>query len=103
MKTSNKGQKFDGGKPDLSIIPYEAMEGVSAALMYGEKKYGRFNYKNGIEYTRLISAALRHLYKFLQGVDIDDESGLNHIDHALANLAMLKFMMINKKEMDNRQ
>lgn len=101
-KTTDEGIKLDSEKPDLSLIPKEALDGIATALGYGAKKYNRNNYKKGLEYTRLVAAAMRHISAFNSGKDNDDESGLNHIDHALATLAMLKWMIVNKKDMDNR-
>lgn len=81
--------KHDQGKPDLSIIPKEALDQLAYAFMYGEKKYGRHNYRNGMDWHRVISAALRHITAFNDGEDLDAESGLSHIAHGLACLSML--------------
>ena len=83
------GMKFDQGKPDLSLVPYIAISTEALALGFGEKKYGRYNYTNGFEVSRLTSAALRHLLAYNGGETFDPESGLHHIGHARANLAML--------------
>ena len=98
----SKGNKFDQGKVKQSLIPVEAIEGTARALGYGEGKYGTHNFRNGIQYTRLTDATSRHVNAFIKNIDLDDESGLHHIDHALANLAMLKFMIENRPEMDDR-
>lgn len=83
------GMKFDQGKADLSLVPLIAIESEARALGFGEKKYGRYNYTNGFEVSRLTSAALRHLLAYNGGETFDPESGLHHIGHARANLAML--------------
>lgn len=96
------GIKHDKNKAKLHLIPLEALEMMSEAMEYGVKKYSKRNYEAGIEYTRLADAALRHIYKWLQKKDLDEESGLNHVGHALSNLAMLAYMIKNKHEMDDR-
>lgn len=96
------GTKHDGGKPPLSWIPREALEGCAQALAYGAKKYHRDNYKGGIEYSRLADACLRHLVAYMDGEDTDPESGLSHLDHFLAGAAMLKWMSLNRPEKDDR-
>lgn len=101
-KSTDEGIKLDSEKPDLSLIPKEALDGIATALGYGAKKYNRNNYKKGLEYTRLVAAAMRHISAFNAGADLDSESGLSHVDHALATLSMLKWMIENKKEMDDR-
>lgn len=97
------GTKFDAEKPDLSLLPYEALEEISKALMFGAKRYGRNNWKKKIEYTRLISAAMRHIGKFNSGQDLDDESNLNHLSHACCNLIfIISYMKNNIKDNDDR-
>ncbi len=98
----DKGLKFDNGKPRLSLIPKEAIWGMARGLTYGEKKYGTHNFRNGLAFTRLADAALRHLTVWLEGEELDLESGNSHLDHALASLAMLKFMAEHRKDMDDR-
>ena len=83
------GTKHDDGKPDLSLIPRAAMNGIARALMFGANKYGRYNYCKGFANTRLAAACLRHVMAYLDGEDIDPESGLSHLDHALATLSMM--------------
>lgn len=96
------GIKHDKDKARLHLIPIEALELMSETLEYGISKYNKRNYEKGIQYTRLADAALRHLYQWLQKADLDEESGLNHVGHALSNLAMLAYMIKNKPEMDDR-
>lgn len=98
----NTGMKHDGGKPQLSLIPKEALWGMGNAFTYGAKKYAAHNFKQGINYSRLADAALRHLTAYMDGENIDEESGNPHLDHALASLAMLKYMDVNKPEFDDR-
>lgn len=102
MTVEGKGKKNDDGKPSISLIPKEALWGMAKALTYGAKKYGRHNFREGISYSRLADACYRHLSAFIDGEDIDEESGNNHLYHALASLAMLTFMFHNRKNMDDR-
>lgn len=96
------GLKYDNGKPRISLIPREAILGMAQALTYGASKYSSDNFKNGIEYRRLVDAAMRHLLAWVDNENLDPESGLSHLDHALATLAMLKYMSENVPEMDDR-
>lgn len=104
MSKSNEsgGKKNDAQKPDLSLIPTDALWGMAEALTYGAKKYDRHNFRKGIAYSRLVAACMRHLSAWNEGEDLDPESGLCHLDHALASLAMLKFMTKHKTDMDDR-
>jgi hypothetical protein len=98
----HKGSKNDSGKAPLHMIPEEALTGMAEAFDFGAKKYERFNYKKGIEITRITDSLRRHTLAYLRGEDIDPESGLHHTKHILANAAMLEFMRINRPEMDDR-
>ena len=96
------GTKNDKGKPSITLIPREAIWGCAQALTYGADKYGRHNFREGIEYSRLADACMRHLTAYMDGEAIDKESGNNHLYHAMASLAMLTWMDHNKPEMDDR-
>ena len=57
-------------------------------MEFGAKKYGDENWKQGFDDNkRVLAAALRHIYQFLDGERVDPESGLNHLEHAITNLA----------------
>lgn len=83
------GTKYDANKTDYTLIPTAALEAEARALMFGEKKYGRYNYTAGFETSRLLAAALRHILAYRDGLSVDSESGLHHLGHARACLAML--------------
>lgn len=97
-----KAKKYDQGKPPLSMVSRESIEGEAEALAYGAKKYSRNNYKAGIAWSRLLDSALRHTYAFSSGEDIDPESKVNHIKCAKANLGMLLYLIENELGEDDR-
>lgn len=84
------GTKFDQGKSPISMIPRVALEHEAQVFAYGANKYGKNNYKNGMKWSRLIDAALRHLLAYADREEKDQESLLSHLAHARANLAMLE-------------
>jgi hypothetical protein len=85
----NDAKKFDEGKPPLSLLPRSFLEGVAGTFADGEKKYGRYNYLKGMNWDRMIDAALRHITAFNDGEDYAEDSGKHHIHHAAACLAIL--------------
>jgi Domain of unknown function (DUF5664) len=101
-KETVKGKKDDTGKADHTLIPIEALDAMAYAFMDGAKRYGEFNYRNGIELRRLLGASLRHINKFLSKGTYDVDSKQNHLNHALASLAMAMFMYQNRPDLDNR-
>lgn len=97
-----KGLKFDNNKPDMTDIPLEAMWQMGAAFTYGQKKYGKNNYRNGMLVSRQLAAAIRHIFQHLAGQSFDSESGETHLGHALASIAMACYTLANKPELDDR-
>lgn len=81
----------DEGKEMLSIIPYPAMKLAAEIFTYGLQKYAEYNYKNppGLTTKQLINSCMRHVWKYNNGEDLDPESGLSHLGHAMANLMMI--------------
>ena len=49
-----------------------------------------------------LACALRHLAAFQRGEDLDPESGLPHLAHAMCNLRMLTLYSRTYKEGDDR-
>lgn len=100
-----KGTKNDSNyidKPPLDLLTLEFLKGTAQALGFGANKYGRHNFREGIDHSRLIAAALRHINQYNSGTDEDGESGLSHLAHAAASLNMLMWMVENRPELDDR-
>ena len=89
LATSPGGVKFDAAKPRMDLLSTPALEGLALVLTYGAAKYEAHNWRKGLDWSRLTAAALRHLLAFQGGEDIDPESGLPHVDHALCCLMFL--------------
>jgi hypothetical protein len=98
----SEGKKNDSGKAPIHFLTREFIEGVAQAQAFGAKKYGDYNFCNGLAYTRLLDAAMRHLIAFTWGEDNDNESGESHLSHAAANINMLMYTIKNHPELDDR-
>jgi hypothetical protein len=98
----SNAKKFDGEKPALFLNPPEIQYGMARAFGHGERKYGTYNWLGGIKASRLFSACLRHLVAWWWEETIDPESGLNHLDHAAASLAMLMDTVKRRSDLDDR-
>lgn len=102
---ATKGRKNDKSyvdKPGLAYVPKEAMWELGKAMSAGALKYEDWNFKNGIALTRTLSAALRHIYQFLDGEDMDKETKSLHLGNAMANLSMAIDTYYNHKQFDDR-
>jgi hypothetical protein len=102
VESKEAGSHFDTEKPRVDLIPSELIFGAGRALKYGADKYGEDNFREGIRSRRLVGSLLRHVFKWLDGEDVDQESGLDHLDHAAASLGMLMFMLANRPDLDDR-
>jgi hypothetical protein len=86
----SKAHTDDSGKPPLAKVPLALAEAVANVMEYGHKKYGDYNnYKKGMEISRNLSCALRHIMAFQNGEDNDPESEQNHLGHAAARLGFV--------------
>lgn len=96
------GARYNDGKPDLSLIPLETLYGEARVWEHGAKKYARFNWQKGMNWSVPLGSLLRHLAAWQAGEDIDPESGENHLDHVACNIRMLRYYTDNYKEGDDR-
>lgn len=84
------GLAYDDGKPQLQLLPFDAIIGIGQVLTFGAGKYTPRNWEQGTKFGRRFASCLRHLFKWWMGEDIDPESKLPHLDHALTQLCMIR-------------
>ena len=84
------------------ILAMPGLYEVAKVGDFGAKKYGQFNYKKGMKWMRLLGSCSRHLVSFIQGEDIDKESGISHIAHFVYDGLMLLDYIIHHRELDDR-
>jgi hypothetical protein len=81
------GVKFDSNKPQWSLLPFEALEEVVEVLTSGAQKYAPDNWKYVPNAdARYMDAAFRHMAQYMQGEQHDEETGNNHLAHAVCCL-----------------
>lgn len=95
------GVKNDQGKAPISLIPSEFIIGTAEVFAFGGTKYGLHNYRQGIAWSRLVDAAMRHLLAINAGEWKDTESGLPHLYHTSCCLAMLSYMHTHYPELND--
>jgi hypothetical protein len=91
------GLKYDGEKLRVDLVDPLFTEAVAKGLTYGAEKYGEHNWMEGIQFSRVYGALLRHLMAWYKGEEMDEESGNHHFDHAGCML-----MMLNRYTKDER-
>jgi hypothetical protein len=95
------GVKFDQDKPRMELLDSYAIEQLAKVLSFGAKKYAAHNWRKGLSKSRLIGAALRHLFAYLGGQDTDPETGLSHVAHAMC-CCMFLLGLEHRPELDDR-
>lgn len=100
-KGQSTGRKDDSAKAPMALIPPIALEAAARAFQNG-LKYGQFNYLKGLEATRVLSALLRHVARWNAGEELDPDSGVHHLGHAIACCAMLLHLQQTGKLVDDR-
>ena len=96
------GARFNAGKLEYHQFPLESIEGVLKVLMYGAKKYAPGNYLKGQPWTAPFNSMMRHIAAWQRGEELDGESGLPHLDHAMCNLMFLSIYRDVYPEGDDR-
>jgi hypothetical protein len=102
---TEQAARYNDDKPKLSMVLEmpNAVEGVARVLEYGARKYARNNYKKGLPFTEVADSLLRHLVKFLNGEDVDEESRQFHVDCVSVNALFLAEFFRTRKEFDDRK
>jgi hypothetical protein len=105
-KKSVDPKKLAGAKKlDLSTVPLSTLVLLANPMGNGAGKYGKYNWLEGdkkLDMMTYINANLRHMILFMAGQDVASDSGVHHLDHAMASLAVLRDAMLANKVNDNR-
>jgi len=101
-KVDGGGLRKNGGKLRTDLIPMSSLRSLSRVLGKGAEKYDDNNWRRGMKWSTVQGCLFRHLMKWIDGEDIDDESGLNHMDHVMANVAFLVEYIERYPEGDDR-
>ena len=109
LMLSSEPKKYNDNKPMMSLIRPEFQLALAECLTYGYTKYEeqRGDIQNylkgdGFHYSTIIDSLERHLNAFKSGVSIDEESGLEHLVLATANLMFLHTYEQCERGIDDR-
>lgn len=90
-KDTNPKDAVGTGKAPLSTVPTEVIAELGLVMLEGARKYGRHNYRDaGVRASVYFDAAMRHWMRFWEGEDLDPDSGMPHLVHAMACAAVLR-------------
>lgn len=95
-REKDKAKTHDEGKPPLANLPWAGIREVAMVQLYGHKKYSDWNnYRKGMEVSRNLSCAIRHISEYMDGNNLDSESGRSHLAHAACRIL---FVLQNEKD-----
>lgn len=78
-------------KAPFAALPFAVLAELAVACGEGAEKYGRHNWRSGrVLASTYYAAALRHLVAWIEGEDIDPDSGLSHVVKVMSSLAVLR-------------
>lgn len=77
-------------KPSMACVPPIALLHLAHAMMNGEQKYGRMNWReHTVSSSIYYDAAMRHLMAWFDGETFAADSGVHHLGHVMACCAIL--------------
>ena len=86
---NDQSAKADKGKLELSLVNPELVKAVAEVRMYGTEKYGDSENWRKVEPKRYVDALYRHLLAYIEGNEVDEESGLSYLAHMACNISFL--------------
>ena len=90
LKPSNPKDIIGSVKMPLHLWPETATLMGCLALLDGALKYGRSNFRAvGVKASIYVDACKRHVNRWFEGEELDPDSGVPHLSHALACLAII--------------
>lgn len=102
-KPTNPKDIIGSDKLPLHLVPSTAIAFASLAHLEGACKYGRFNWRSaGVRSSIYVDALERHISRWFNGEDLDNDSGLHHLAHASACINILIDSMVCGKLEDDR-
>ncbi len=85
------------------VVPRQVLWEVGVGMLEGALKYGRHNYRAaGVRASVYCDAAMGHIEQFIEGEDLDKDSGLSHVTKAICSLVVLRDAMMNDFWQDDR-
>lgn len=97
-------RKLDAGKATPSLIPPHEMLDLAQLFAFGATKYQRDNWRanDGLAWSRIYDAMMRHALAFWGGEEYDEESGASHMIAVAFGAIVLAHYQKHFRAMDDR-
>jgi hypothetical protein len=89
MKVDGGGLRFNEGKKQWKLLPFDALGPIIDVMMYGANKYAPRNWERGMDWSISFDCLMRHMTAWFHGEEKDPESGCSHLGHAGCNILFL--------------
>ena len=95
--------RFSEGKVRHDLIPPYPIDELAKVYTYGTVKYDDDNWRKGMKWKKFVIGPLfRHLWKWIRGEKIDDESNCHHLAMVIWQCCCLMEYERNKVGIDDR-
>ena len=102
-ETANPKDLLGAQKVSLTKLPAIAVAHAAHAMMNGASKYGPYNWRaKKVIASIYIDAAKRHLDQWFEGEEVASDSGVHHLGHGMACLAILLDALTTGNLIDDR-
>src|ERR1700758_5489939 len=99
---TEQGHKNDSEKLRYELIPAEAMDMLAEVYTIGAKKYADDNWRQGLNFRRVIGAMLRHAFAYSRRETRDPDDGQHHLAAVAWCAFTLMVLEIEHPELDDR-
>lgn len=96
------GIKCDAGKPRFDLIPVIALFHLAEHYTKGAEKYTPRQWEKGMQYTRLLRAAMSHLLKYSAGENNDVQFKTHHLAAVMWYCCAIMELEQTHPELDDR-
>ena len=90
--------RYNTGKPKWSLVHMHSLVPMIRVLEYGALKYAPFNWQKPMKRDEVLDSMQRHLAALIDGNELDNESGLTHIGHIMANAMFYSYHFVEKEK-----
>jgi hypothetical protein len=102
-KQETYGRRNNAGKLRYDLISPWALEALAEVYTKGADKYAERNWEKGLPLMDCFASLMRHAWAWARGEDLDPETGLHHMAHAMWNAAaIVHFWRRGRSDLDNR-
>ena len=103
LPDGNPKTVYGMSKPGIEGVPAAPLFMVGEVMRFGAAKYGLTNWRHDpISASVYYNAAMRHLFSWWDGDNLDTETGLPHLAHAVACLMIIMDAKLSDDLNDDR-